>query len=160
MITLKKYLDSPLIGSEYLASPEEETILPALLAAYGSALLEMGDCSVVAIPALGDDLKRSLARLQVRLSVDMNRKAVRATDQSVQEWLREWGKRAALHYPNFRSCGDKSFICSAGIVKSSLQIRALDRGRKFQTEPLKQDGLVFGGPAHAALADRDAGARG
>ena len=98
MITLKKYLDSPLIGSEDLASPEKETILPAVLAAYGFALLEMGDCSVVAIPALGDDLKQSFARLQARLSVNMSCDAVRVTGQNVQENLREWGKRTALHY--------------------------------------------------------------
>jgi len=66
----------------------------------------------------------------------------------------------ATPYPNFRSCGGKFLFFSAGVVKSSLQTGAFDAGRKFQAEPLEQDGLVFGGPGHASLADRDARARG
>ena len=98
MITLKKYLDSPVTGSELLAAQEEKEILPRALAAYGAALLEMGNCSLDACPALGGDLKQSLSRLQTQLSVGISCDEVAATGRDVQERLRDWGKRTARHY--------------------------------------------------------------
>jgi hypothetical protein len=60
MISLKKYLDSPLADTHALLEPEETDLLSVAISAYGSALLEMGNCSLDACPGLGDELKRGL----------------------------------------------------------------------------------------------------
>ena len=96
MISLKKYMDSPTA-----VSPEEcdhTDILPAALAAYGSALLGMGNCSVEVCPALGDGLKLQLSGLQASLSISMGRAAVEATAVGVREQLQDWGRHTARHY--------------------------------------------------------------
>lgn len=99
MISLKKYLDGrqqvPLSSEE---EPWETGRLAALLAAYGSALAEMGNCSLEACPGLGDDLKIRLRRLEERLIVTVSAEAIQTTDKDAQEQLREWGRRAARHY--------------------------------------------------------------
>ncbi len=98
MISLKKYLDGelvPPIGKEELPGTR---ILAAALAAYGSALVEMGNCSLEACPALGDELKLRLRKLEEGLSVTMRQEAVQTTEKDAQEQLREWGRRTARHY--------------------------------------------------------------
>lgn len=98
MISLKKFLDGELV------SPVSEEGLPSMgslaaaLAAYGSALAGMGNCSQEACPGLGDDLKLRLRRLEEHLCVTMSRDAIETTDKAVQEQLREWGRRTARHY--------------------------------------------------------------
>jgi diguanylate cyclase (GGDEF)-like protein len=76
---------------------EEKDLLPAVIAAYGSGLLEMGSCSQTACPGLGDELRRSLGDLAASLSVDMTSEALAATDKGVEEQLRSWGCRSAAH---------------------------------------------------------------
>lgn len=98
MISLKKYLDSDVARSVLQVEPGDRGILAAAIAAYRSVLLEMGLCSVDACPAIGDRLKLSLGKLSEGLSTDMNRDAVEATDKDVQEHLRDWGRRAVLHF--------------------------------------------------------------
>jgi diguanylate cyclase (GGDEF)-like protein len=98
MISLKKYLDSPRAGSNGHGSQDEDGLLPVAIAAYGSALMEMGCCSLSACPALGEGLKQSLDRLQAGLSAEMSCEAARATDARVQEELQEWGRRTARHF--------------------------------------------------------------
>jgi diguanylate cyclase (GGDEF)-like protein len=98
MISLKKYLDSATVGSTAQVEPEAVGVLSTAIAAYRSALLEMGGCSLDACPALGDGLKRSLGELGERLSNGMSPVAVAATDRDVQEQLQNWGRRTALHY--------------------------------------------------------------
>ncbi len=98
MISLKKYLESSENGSTGRGAEEANGILPAAIDAYRSALLEMGKCSVDACPALGLDLKKSLASLMEKLSVDSPSQAVVAAESSVREHLRDWGRRTAIHY--------------------------------------------------------------
>jgi diguanylate cyclase (GGDEF)-like protein len=98
MISLKKYLDSTQAGAEAACEPDEHDILPAAIAAYRSALREMGGCSQAACPALGEDLKRSLCGLEEGLSVAMSGATVAVTEQKVREQLREWGGQTARHY--------------------------------------------------------------
>jgi diguanylate cyclase len=98
MISLKKYLDGELaspFGDEELSATG---ILPALLAAFGSVLLEMGNYSLEACPGLGDELKLRLRKLEEGLSLTMSREAVQTTYKDAQEQLREWGQRTARHY--------------------------------------------------------------
>ena len=67
MISLKKYLDSHESGR---SSPEQDNgqILAAALSAYRSALAEMGDCSLVACPGIGNELKLRLEEVKSQLS--------------------------------------------------------------------------------------------
>jgi diguanylate cyclase (GGDEF)-like protein len=96
MISLKKYLDSAEHWDD--AGEEEKKILPAAIDAYRSALVEMGSCGVDACPALGQDLKRTLANLGTGLSTECSPQALGVTESKVREKLQDWGRRAAHHY--------------------------------------------------------------
>ncbi len=98
MISLKKYLESATSGSTMQSEQDDRDILAMAIAAYRSALVEIGSCSMDACPALGEDLKRSLGKLGESLSIDMSPKAVDAAERSVQEQLQDWGRRTAKHY--------------------------------------------------------------
>jgi diguanylate cyclase (GGDEF)-like protein len=98
MISLKKYLDSVQASSSADYALDEEDILPAALAAYRSALLEMGSCSLNACPALGEELKSGLGKLESDIALDMSREEIEATDKDVQRELQGWGLRTARHY--------------------------------------------------------------
>lgn len=98
MISLKKYLDDEIVsplGDEELPATG---ILPAVLAAFGSVLLETDNCSLDACPGLGDELKLRLRKLEEGLSVTMSLGAVQTTGKDAQEQLREWGQHTARHY--------------------------------------------------------------
>jgi diguanylate cyclase (GGDEF)-like protein len=58
----------------------------------------MGSCSTDACPALGEDLKRELGRLETGLAAVVNREQVESTQKSVQEQLQDWGRRTAAHF--------------------------------------------------------------
>jgi diguanylate cyclase (GGDEF)-like protein len=98
MISLKKYLDSASTGLVMDGEPDEGTLLPVTIAAYRSALIQMGNCSQDACPALGDELKRGLEKLEESLSTEISCKAIEATEEGVQQELRDWGMRTARHY--------------------------------------------------------------
>ena len=110
MISLKKYWDAAHIAPEEAEVPEidragkalcdkdKNALLPVAIAAYQSALREMGACSVEACPALGPGLMKSLAKLDEKLSGEVSRASLEATDKNVQERLQEWGRGTATHY--------------------------------------------------------------
>ena len=98
MISLKKYLDSPLTCGLADVEPAERDLLSVAMDAYRSALLEMGSCSLDACPGLGDDLKKDLEALRAVLSTGMSCEALRVTGSSVQGRLRLWGRDCAKHY--------------------------------------------------------------
>ena len=62
MISIKRYLDSDSTEFGQDAEAVQQDPFAAALDAYGSSLLEMGNCSLDACPGLGDDLKHSLGR--------------------------------------------------------------------------------------------------
>jgi diguanylate cyclase (GGDEF)-like protein len=98
MISLKKYLDLESAGKTMECLPDAVDSRSAAMGAYRSALLEMGNCSLDACPALGAALKQSLGHLGEMLSADMSSSAVGVTEKQVQEQLRDWGVRTARHY--------------------------------------------------------------
>ena len=98
MISLKKYLDSRPAGGFAEDEPAERDLLCVAIDAYGSALLEMGNCSLDACPGLGDDLKKNLREVRTGLSPGMSCEALAVTDTGVQERLRVWGRDTAKHY--------------------------------------------------------------
>jgi diguanylate cyclase len=104
MISLKKYLD----GTDDLAAvpdrapalskAEARELLPLSIAAYRSALMEMGNCSQSACPGLGEGLKMSLGEIEERLSAALSIETVAASEKEVREQLQDWGQRTARHY--------------------------------------------------------------
>ena len=97
MISLKKYLDEAGNTGKKTDKCDAGELLPATGAAYSSALLEMGGCSLDACPALGGELQQGLTELGERLSYEVTRDALATTEKNVQEQLQEWGRRAAKH---------------------------------------------------------------
>ena len=98
MISLKKYLESETAVPSGGAEPEKRDILTASLAAYRSALEEMGGCSVDACPALGGGLKQSLRALSEGLTPKMKPEAVGTIEVQVRARLQDWGRQTAKHY--------------------------------------------------------------
>jgi diguanylate cyclase (GGDEF)-like protein len=108
MISLKKYLDTEPTASEVTDEPrgkarherevpEGKALLPVTMAAYRSALMEMGNCSLDASPTLGPELKQGLCKLQQSLSPAVTPEIVEAARSSVQQQLQGWGRRTAMH---------------------------------------------------------------
>jgi diguanylate cyclase (GGDEF)-like protein len=119
MISLKKYLDTVVqTAADSDGEPDEKSLLPATLAAYRSALQEMGNCSVKACPALGDELSRGLAKLEEHLSKGVTRESVAATESGVQKQLQEWGRRTASHYRQKTDEVKEILIVMAGTAES------------------------------------------
>lgn len=98
MISLKKYLDAARAGGPACDEPEEAELAATALAAYCSALSEMGSCSHNACPALGNGLRESLGKLEAKLTPPVKREVVESTEKKVTEQLQEWGEKTACHY--------------------------------------------------------------
>jgi diguanylate cyclase (GGDEF)-like protein len=98
MISLKRYLESESANSSIHSEPVEKDMLTMILAAYRSALQEMGSCSVEACAASGSELKRGLDDLSEGLTPGMKAEAVRSTEAQVRAELQDWGRLTAKHY--------------------------------------------------------------
>jgi diguanylate cyclase (GGDEF)-like protein len=98
MISLKKYLDDPHAGSIPYEESEEAKLVSSTLAAYRSALSEMGTYSVNACPALGNGLREGLGKIEVSLTPPVRREAVESTEKKVTDQLQDWGQKTASHY--------------------------------------------------------------
>jgi diguanylate cyclase (GGDEF)-like protein len=95
MISLKKYLDSTIVDSQAGRDQDEGDILPAVVAAYGAALREMGSCGLEVCPALGEGLKKGLSKVREDLSIAVTAEQFDSTEISVREQLRNWGMGVA-----------------------------------------------------------------
>jgi diguanylate cyclase (GGDEF)-like protein len=98
MISLKKYLDSVDNGAKVSVKSNGKDLLSMTVAAYSSALQEMGSCSLDACPALGEDLKRGLEKLEENLARNLSSETIDETEASVRAQLEDWGRRTAVHY--------------------------------------------------------------
>jgi len=98
MISLKRYLDLPQSMRDGKGAVGAKGLFPAVVAAYRSALVEMGNCGQDACPALGEELKRGLLKIEDRLAPDTSEESVEAATVEVREQLQGWGKAAARHY--------------------------------------------------------------
>jgi hypothetical protein len=76
---------------------EQQAVLPVAVAAYRSALVEMGNCGQSVCPALGGELKQGLGKLEEKLLGELSCERVAATESGVREQLQGWGRRVALH---------------------------------------------------------------
>lgn len=102
MISIKQYLEQTEkpAGTRTIDAGKRDlkTLLPATIAAFRSALVEMGVSGQDACPALGAELKRGLGTLAEQLSAEASTATVAETESGVREQLRGWGRGAALHY--------------------------------------------------------------
>ncbi len=122
MISLKKYLDSQSAGGLADGQPEERDLLCLAMEAYGSALLEMGNCSLDACPGMGDDLKNDLVVLRTGLSTGMSCEALAVTDAGARERLRTWGRDTAKHYQQ-KTCEVKDLLLVMARTAESVSTR-------------------------------------
>jgi hypothetical protein len=97
MISIKQYLDQA--PSEFAGHGSLKTaaLLPLTLAAYRSALSEMGSCGLDACPALGQDLKQGLNYIAEELTGEISCETIAETEARVQKRLQDWSRSAALH---------------------------------------------------------------
>ena len=98
MISLKKFLDDPQAGSIPNEESDEEKLISTALAAYRSALSEVGTYSLNACPALGNGLREGLGKIEAGLTPPVKREAVEATEKKVRDQLQDWGQKTAGHY--------------------------------------------------------------
>jgi diguanylate cyclase (GGDEF)-like protein len=96
MISIRRYLEEMQTGAVGHGDRETSTLLPVTVAAYCSALNEMGNCSLDVCPTLGEELKLSLRMLGERLSTEISLETVEDTESHVREQLQGWGRRTAL----------------------------------------------------------------
>jgi len=98
MISIKKYLDSDHLNLAPGPEAEENEVVRAALSAYGSALVEMGNCSLDACPGIGSGLKDHLAGVKSGLAAGVGAHALSASEAAVREELSAWGRQSAKHY--------------------------------------------------------------
>ncbi|HEY1768251.1 MAG TPA: GGDEF domain-containing protein [Terracidiphilus sp.] len=125
MISLKKYLDTKHEAQSVLGAVEiaEEETLSTALDVYGSALREMGNCSLKACPGVGDELMQHLGELAGSLSVEMGGAALAATGADAREQLQAWAKRTAKHYQH--KAGEVKELLTA-MVRATESVGARD----------------------------------
>jgi hypothetical protein len=119
MISLKKYLDQAESWTGKAGKVETPELLPVAIAAYRSALQEMGSCSLEACPALGEKLQQGLTVLEEKLSREITRESVEATEKRVQEQLQDWGRSAARHSQQ-RACEIKEILIAMARTAESV----------------------------------------
>jgi diguanylate cyclase (GGDEF)-like protein len=98
MISIKQYLDQTQMASGGDGEPGKKALLPVIVVAYRSALVEMGNCSLDACPALGAELKQGLGKLSEKLCKEASCETIEETASGVREQLQGWGRKTALHY--------------------------------------------------------------
>jgi diguanylate cyclase (GGDEF)-like protein len=98
MISLKKYLDSAENGLAVGNGQCTDDLLAAAIDGYSAALVQMSLCGRNACPAVGSALHEHLTGLARALSSQMNPAEMSASNEAVQQQLRQWGLDAANHY--------------------------------------------------------------
>jgi hypothetical protein len=95
MISLKKYLDSDF--PEFVRKVDDVGHDPFAVAldAYGSVLLEMGNCSLDACPGIGGGLNKTLGQLKAELSPAMSQEKLVVHGEKAREELRLGTERGA-----------------------------------------------------------------
>jgi diguanylate cyclase (GGDEF)-like protein len=122
MISLKKYLESQQFDSVAPLERADGDLLPAVVDAYGSALMEMGNSSLEACPGVGDELKRNLSELKTGLSPSMSAAALATTDSGVCNQIRGWGRGTARHFQQ-KACEVKEMLLMMARTAESVGAR-------------------------------------
>ena len=98
MISIKRYLELTETEPGEFGERRSKDLLSSTVAAYSSALQEMGNCGQNACPALGGELKQGLSKLVEKFSKANTCEKIQETDTGVREHLRSWGRSTAIHY--------------------------------------------------------------
>lgn len=98
MISIKRYLELTETAPGDSGEKNSKDLLSSTIAAYRSALLEMGNCGQNACPALGGNLKQGLNKLGEKLSKANTSAKIEETEIGVREHLQGWGRSTAIHY--------------------------------------------------------------
>ena len=98
MISLKRYLDSSSPEFNREGDAVSSDSFAVALEVYGSALLEMGNCSLNACPGSDDGLKQALTQLQAELTPAISNEKLAANGELAREQLRGWSASMAHHY--------------------------------------------------------------
>ncbi len=98
MISIKQYLDQTQMESNSDGKAGKQALLPVAVAAYRSALMEMGNCGLDVCPALGGELKQGLGKLEEKLGKEVSSEAIEEIATGVREQLEGWGRSTAMHY--------------------------------------------------------------
>lgn len=98
MISIKKYLDSNTHEVGKRGDAPARDLFALVLDAYGSTLVEMGNCSLDACPGTGESLKRALVQLTAELTPAASHERLATTGELAREQLRTWGCETARHY--------------------------------------------------------------
>ena len=96
MISLKRYLDSS--NEPRPVERHENSVCDALLRVYCNGLVHMREGGVDACPDLGPELSRGVKRIIESIGTSPTADSMIASEASVRELLRGWGRRVASHY--------------------------------------------------------------
>jgi diguanylate cyclase (GGDEF)-like protein len=97
LISLKKYLEME-ITHRQVDLRAGDTLLPAVIELYFSALRAMGKGAVQACPAVGPELERALVEIETRLASKITPDSVTQAEIQVGERLEKWGTKTAEHF--------------------------------------------------------------
>jgi diguanylate cyclase (GGDEF)-like protein len=122
MISLKRYLDSNAIELGHKDSADPHDPFAVALDIYGSALLEMGNCSLDACPGTGDILKQALAQLKAELAPAITNERLAANGEMARKQLCDWGRDAARHY-QAKACEVKEVLLIVARTAESVSAR-------------------------------------
>jgi diguanylate cyclase (GGDEF)-like protein len=127
-------------GENRRGEEEPRLLLPLAVAAYRSALAEMGNCGLDACPVLGEELKQGLLELGEVLGAEISSEAVEKAEIGVREQLQTWGRRSALHYQQktcevkeillvlartAESVGERDQCCARQITEVTTRLRGI-----------------------------------
>jgi hypothetical protein len=96
MISLKRYLDQVIETTP--VERREDFLSGTLLRVYCDSLVQMREGGVDACPDLGPELSRGVKRIIESIGTTPTVDSVIASEASVRELLRGWGRRVASHY--------------------------------------------------------------
>jgi diguanylate cyclase (GGDEF)-like protein len=140
MISIKRYLEEPETEPGEHSEPEAQALLPVTVAAYRSSLVDMGNCGQDACPALGEELKQGLGKLEEKLSAKLTCEVIEKTETGVREHLQSWGRLAAQHYQKqtgevkeillmmartAESVGERDQRCAAQITEVTTRLKSI-----------------------------------
>ena len=140
MISIKQYLEQEQTDANGDGERELKALLPVTVAAYRSALVEMGNCGQYACPALGEELKQGLSKQGVKLSAKLTCEGIEETESGVREHLQGWGRSAAKHYQQqttevkeillvmahtAESVGERDQRCAAQITEVTTRLKGI-----------------------------------
>lgn len=125
MISIRKYLENG-AGVGDPEAPARKTReggdrLRLSMAAWRSALVEMGRSSVDASPATGPELEKELAAIVENLDNGVTEARIASADKSVQAGLQEWGRRTARHYQQKATEVKEILLAMARLSESAAQ---------------------------------------